>query len=706
MTAEVDVSTRQSETGVEERSPLRARQDLLFAQVPDGALVRWGDSGYLLKGRTAYRWLASILPRLDGRHTIDDLVAGLDPARAASVRQIVRSLAERGVVQAGSPVQRASADPLDQQLAYVAHFVPDAAAGLERVRTARLAVVGDGPVAASCVASLLANGFDRVACAQAVRHAPPVRDELDRMRGTSRAPHLDGGTDSWDVDILDVDAPGVDAPGVDDGGGRTIELVLATDPWASPASVLELTDKALATGCSVLPITACGPAVLLGPLVSPVDGPEPGDGWERFLAGASATDSSEFWRRWARRERVSDPAGSELSLSLLGNLIAFEAFKYISGVGAETQGKVIVFDLDTTVGGSEAVLPLPRRLIARPITVGDQPEPGPGPVDGRPAPAVARSTTERTGDGSWKQRLETGWESLVGRHTGVIRDYDDLTITQSPLKIGRVLLAVPGRAGVRSVSGWSTGTIGDARDHAAYRAMSRYAVSVARRISGPTVPAWDLVTGQPVEIDRAVVLDGSGAVGIGTAAARSSARAAERALQAALSGRVLADLADRTGPPPTPLDLGSGGDDAELDFLLEVAGTMRIRLTAFARAHPGDAVTVVVIGARTASPDRPLDLVAAATAADRQVALRTGLTQVIAQAQAVDQGLADLTDGDDPEPVPGEALGWLDPGPPSLQGAPGTTAEPGFRGVRVDLTPDDLATCTGVTVSRVVLLPC
>lgn len=693
MSLDIEITERPHQPA-EAGPTLRARQDLLFAETREGVLVRWGTNGYVLKGRTAYRWLSTVLPLLDGTHTLAELVEGLDEGRAASVRQIVRSLVERGVVQAGTvhAAGRTQEDRgLGDQLAYAAHVVPDADAAMARVGSATVHVVGDGPVADSCVAALVANGFDHVVCEPATAAAGTVTEEVDRARGRSRDPRVETAV------------PGTPA---------TLTLVL-------PTGTADDVERAGADGGAVVPVQVSGTTVLVGPLATgEAVGATADDAWQRYLAGAPAAEAAEAWRRRSRGEAVTDLPGSPLAWGLLGNLLAFEVFKHVTGAGAECHGRVVVFDLETTVGVAEPLLALPTRLVPEDdrevLAGGVAPEAAAAPAS---APAGARPTIAAgaqppTSDQVWKERLETGWEPLLGRRTGVVPDYDDLEIVQAPVKIGRVLLADPWRPGdVARVAGWSAGTIADARDAAIRRAMCRYAGSVAPHLVGPTVPARDLGTGASARLDRAVALAGAGALATGTAAGRSGARARDGAVAAARSAFALAALADGTARGAGRLDLAAGPDH-RTGFLLEVATTLGLDVRAWATSWPGGAVSVAVAGARPGSDGTVrLDLCAAATAVDPVDAVHEALLEVVARAQAADQG-QDLGDpGPGAAPVAGAALDrttapWT-PAPTADAGAlasPQALAADGLRALQVDLTPDDLATATGVTITRVVLL--
>lgn len=87
-------------------SRLRLRHDLVFAQVPGGALVRRADGGFVLRGQTTYRWLTSLAPFLDGSRTAAELVDGLDDPRSKRVDDLLSVLREHDAVSLvdGDPV--------------------------------------------------------------------------------------------------------------------------------------------------------------------------------------------------------------------------------------------------------------------------------------------------------------------------------------------------------------------------------------------------------------------------------------------------------------------------------------------------------------------------------------------------------------------------------------------------------------------------
>lgn len=675
---------------------LRARQDILFAETPEGVLIKWGNSGYVLKGRTAYRWLANILPRLDGQHTMSDLLSGLDEPRAASVRQIVSSLVDRGVVQLGPPAEATAVQGLDEQVAFLGHFVPDAAAGLARVQAAAVQVRGSGAAAQACVAALIANGFDTVGADAALLKGRQVRAEAARAREHGRSLHLGEIEHLGEIDRATA-------------GAAAAQLVVDLDLAASPSTVEHCATEAHRAGRTVVPVVVSGDRALVGPLWDADSAATLQDAWERYLAVGPPQETTVFRRRWLRRETLPVLPGSELSQSLLGNLVAFELFKHVSGVGAETSEHLIIFDLETTVGVAEQIIPLPDRFVAH----GSTTDPVPAAEEPAPAPGAGGRESSRDLDSAWRDPLSTEWMELVGRHTGLIPDFDDLDIVQSPLKVGRLMLASPwATAGTTSVAGWSRSTIGEARDSAALHAMARYADGLAPALLPPVVTATDLATGEPETVDRTVVL-GSDPVVLAavTAAGWTPAEAQSQALDAALSVLALRALQDRTSP--TARRVGLDPEQAEMRFLLEVAEILEVTITAFAHDHPGRRATIVVTATRPQQADQPaVDELAAATAARGKDAAAAALTELLARVQMSDAGDALPPREAGAAGLSAEALEWIAPGAEPLpeDEVSETTvlqelSRSGVRCLRVPLTPQDVASHATVAVARLLLRP-
>ncbi|MFD0599545.1 hypothetical protein ACFQZ4_50510 [Catellatospora coxensis] len=54
----------------------RLRHDVVFADTGFGAFVRNTDTGFLIRGKSAYRWLATLVPYFDGQATVAELCEG------------------------------------------------------------------------------------------------------------------------------------------------------------------------------------------------------------------------------------------------------------------------------------------------------------------------------------------------------------------------------------------------------------------------------------------------------------------------------------------------------------------------------------------------------------------------------------------------------------------------------------------------------
>lgn len=107
----------------------RLRQDVAFLQTLEGVYVRGHDGAFVIRGAGAYQYLSALLPHLDGGSTMAEIVAGLPDAHASAVRNLLGTLARRGVVLDG-PDPRSALDPETRtkyagQLALLDHYGDD-----------------------------------------------------------------------------------------------------------------------------------------------------------------------------------------------------------------------------------------------------------------------------------------------------------------------------------------------------------------------------------------------------------------------------------------------------------------------------------------------------------------------------------------------------------------------------------------------------
>lgn len=227
----------------------------------DRLLLEHGGTVISFDGKAAGLLLPSLLPLLDGSHTVHEIVETLGAAVAPATRKALELLNERGTLLEGPQPSR-DGGPEVEAAVFVAAFgwVPPAEA-LARLSGSRVAIGGHGPVATELLRALSSVGLES---AQAVEIddptveaelliVAPAVDELERLRSVNErqlqrnAPWLQVlPNDGRMVAIGPVFVPGVSAchacyrirRAAGSGFEDEFELVESTQPNAgSPSPV-------------------------------------------------------------------------------------------------------------------------------------------------------------------------------------------------------------------------------------------------------------------------------------------------------------------------------------------------------------------------------------------------------------------------------------------------------------------------------------
>ncbi|MGY5765313.1 TOMM precursor leader peptide-binding protein [Brachybacterium sp. DNPG3] len=472
---------------------LRLRHDAVFAKAPQGVLVRHSDGGFYVRGENTYQWLASIAPFLDGSLTREELLAGLDEDRAKMVEQLVRALSEKDVVTEVSGRSVLEDDELAEyraQIAYIDHYADHGATRFERFRSADIRVWGDGPLARTVQDGLRLNGLRAIA-----------------------------SMDTASPDSADL-------------------VVVCAEDGDSSRIVAALRDGETA----VLPVTRWGSTVVLGPL----SGAGRESDWTTAMTRMTRNDpatAAEVWRAAALPGNGRRPAAlGALHTSIIGLATAYEAFRVLTAAPApETDGAVVVFDMETGDSHQEQVLPDPRSVSLGATGVPTVKDIRLGGV-ATPADTDEYSATSLEDENEELKR----YLQLVGEYVGVVRDFDDEDIDQSPVKISRALIGADGRAS--AMRGFALETLGDARRDAVQRAVLDYVAHVGPI---PRAPEPDAAGTQEITASDLVLATGLG--GPGSDADPAAAPVIGRALGGELVAVPAAAVYARS-------DLNSAGD--------------------------------------------------------------------------------------------------------------------------------------------------
>lgn len=477
----------------------KLRHDVVILEATAGAYLRGPDTAFLLKGRTAYRWLSTLVPYLDGEHSVAQMCAGLDAGQRQTVASLIRALTSRGfaknAVGAGglpAPV----ADHFARQVEFIDHFADDAATRFRRFRDAYVALGGAGPTLLAAATGLLRNGCARISLHPEDDPEPyraALREETERLdaAGVPASVRIEtGGLDGLHRATA-ADGPGASVPGADGpvaagpgangrgtagaDGGTTTAIVYCADTAGLPR-VLELARRYHAAGPIFVPVVWQGGRGVLGPVTGAGAAPCWLCAQLRLSASAAPAVAARTWRHLALGAvggADADPV-DEIPARMLGNAAAFEVFRALTGaLPADASAAVVLLDLDTLESTRERVLRHPECPICRhhPVAT-EQPLPAP------------------TTDEEAYQRAEI----LVSPNTGVFTRFIDDPLEQAPLKTAR--LRVPTDAGPRDITTFDVGTVLGAR-------LAAYRVAIRDYLSRRDVPPDGAVTATADELRAA-----------------------------------------------------------------------------------------------------------------------------------------------------------------------------------------------------------
>ncbi|XQE80097.1 TOMM precursor leader peptide-binding protein [Streptomyces microflavus] len=612
------------------------------------------DGGFHLTGRTAYRFASLVVPHLTGQHRLDELCAGFGPAQRAMAAELVKTLYARGFARdipatgsgtgttgdGGLPEE--IAERFAAQIAYVDHYTDDAPARFARYRTTSVAILGDDETARWCALSLLRNGCARIGTTtphdDVTAEAAGVGAQVDTV--TAQAGTVPAGPGGSWADLDGYDVVVVTGPGA---GARTHRLLAAGVP----------------EGVTLIPAWLFGRRLIVGPLSTAAST----GCWSCALLRLGANvDPGTAAELWSEAAGAVPPSGDALSgpvAAMVGNLVGYEIFRLTTGaLPAETDGQVLVQDLESLDVMAEPVQPHPR--CARCASL-DAREPAAALPDSLALPVAPTVETARDAE-ALVEELNRVSTALVRPYTGIFRRYDDEELTQTPLKLSRVEVALGG--GVRRrIAAFDVHHLAGARMRALYAAAEVYVEHVvplpvrdlpqqALRTLGPAAlttgggtgaepTAWatatSLITKEPVRVpaaalrpfgphnrDRAHLASraGSGAGG-------SAAEAAGLGLLSALAHDALVRaVRGTTRVSPVAAD----GSDPELVFLLKSAANLDIAVELLDLGE-ADRTSAHVVLAREAEGPSGQGRWAVGAGLSRRTATASALRDLLGQAQ-------------------------------------------------------------------------
>lgn len=593
------------------------RRDVLYADTGQGVFIRHADDAFVMRGSSIYRWLSVLAPHLDGSLTVGDLRSSLPEAQQQMLTSLVTVLLERNFARDSVPEELGEA-VLDHlfagQIEFIRHYVDAPVQRFERFRAARVQILGSGTLAESTARILRDNGLE----------SATVTDQVPTQAADLAA----------DVVIALGDEIGLD-------GVRDLARVAAD------------------AGVPLIPAVTVGGRTFVGPLLDTVSTTGVDSLIARLGAGLDSDEGADFWRRLAGQPSAARPAVVDQHASMLGTLIGFEAFRLLTGcLDPETREAVVVQNLETLDIVKEPLLghPADPRATDRVAET---------PADELRAAVDVLLDPEAEVESQALHEQADGYLDLVRHHTGVFRQFTDLEIDQSPLKVGRVevggLVGRDGSAAARrTITGFHTRTPLQARFRALCEASLQYVDTwgpeaarqvleqvdipvtrfdvwsgLAPQADGTGVWATSLVTGGRRRVPTAAAYPFSSANAgqqvltstVGAGAAATAADAAIAGFYSAVTFRAVM-TAVRRGAPLDTVEVQGGELGTVLRFLTDTCRTLDLSPVLVDVSLPGCGGTVIAYVERDGEP-----VVALATGASVELAVVDALVSLVGRIQ-------------------------------------------------------------------------
>jgi hypothetical protein len=425
-----------------EKTRPKLKQDAVFLRAQEGVLVKHHDASFMLRGKSVYNVLSALSPLMTGELTLADLCAELPPGQKAAVQSLVRLLFERGLLMDHEPpvatIGIGELQEFGTQISFLEHFGDRGARGFERCRNARVIVVGDRALGAVVVATLRRNGS--------------------------------AGAHFMSTAVCD---PAFDAAPI--GFGK-VDLVCFASLVPDPRAAARLAAISEARNIGYLLAWRLGDELVLGPLTTnPDKGTEFGADaacwrclWLRMLDNG-VHGAADFWAGVTLGAAAMQPTTviADSAGAMAGGVLAFEIFKYLSGVmKSELQDAAVVIDLKHFSTSKERVLVHPCCDHHQDWLIGA------GAQAGNPSPAE-------------RDPLLAG-RTFVSRRAGIFTAFRDEALEQLPIATAAIEApALPSAFTNRGlVYGFAPSAMADARADALYRALEIYAAHLLGRGDG------------------------------------------------------------------------------------------------------------------------------------------------------------------------------------------------------------------------------
>ncbi|MFK4267176.1 group-specific protein [Streptomyces milbemycinicus] len=146
---------------------LKPVRQVRYAPTENGAAVLGPSGALALRGAGVYAWLERLWPLLDGAQDVDAVLAQLPDGHRAVATRLLETLQRRDFLREATEPRPHGLTATEvhrhrHEIAYIGHWFDSPEHRFERYRTARVLLLGDGPLYAATRHALLACGLRQV----------------------------------------------------------------------------------------------------------------------------------------------------------------------------------------------------------------------------------------------------------------------------------------------------------------------------------------------------------------------------------------------------------------------------------------------------------------------------------------------------------------------------------------------------------------
>jgi bacteriocin biosynthesis cyclodehydratase domain-containing protein len=442
---------------------IKLRRDAVFLRTDNGIYFKTKSHTFTLKGKTVYDTFLQLIPYMDGSGKCLAVLETLDKREKELVTKLLLTLLERGVAHNVSAeevkIEENVAHRFQSHLEFLEHCGDRPRERFLLFRESHILLLGHGLPFLSAGSALLRNGLRELSVDISASDNLDIFElqcrELEKEGVISTVKKYDTenlqSLNDFDLIVFVAD-------------GNEYHRIAH---WNTAANT---SNRRLLAGFALPGKTVVGPCVTPG---------RPGC-WLcailRWANNAPPGQAAELWQEIATCRQFS-PTGTTLSeplANMLGNNVAFEAFKLCAGQPEpETPGKLLIQDIMTLETSIFKILPHPGCTVC--------------------AGSSDSSKNHHVGYKNGKPLSEAGilsiWEELMNDQFGVFQGFDDEAVDQLPLRLSSVRLHITtdwekGKT-ISRVYGWSQETTNRARYKAISEAVRLYTLFTGR---DPRVP--------------------------------------------------------------------------------------------------------------------------------------------------------------------------------------------------------------------------